>query len=97
MWRRNVRQQRAAALHDPPDRVFLVAGQVPVAQMLPVHAWQQKVRSIKAAPATGLQGFRHQAEEMPDAHGGFQDLCTGCKPEALHRFQSAGITSGEVK
>jgi hypothetical protein len=36
----DVRQQRAAALHDPPDRVFLVAGQVPVAQILAVHAGQ---------------------------------------------------------
>jgi len=47
----DVRQQRAAALHDPPDGILLVTGEVPVAQILPVHARKTQVRAVEAAQA----------------------------------------------
>ena len=44
----DVRQQRAAALQDPPDGVFLVRRQVAVAQMLAVHAGQESGASRRS-------------------------------------------------
>ena len=34
-------------------------------------------------PAAGQKSFRHQAEEMPDAHRGLKDLRARRQPEAL--------------
>ena len=47
----DVRQQRAAALHDPPHRIFLMAGQVSVAQIFAIHAGQLQMRAVEGAQA----------------------------------------------
>jgi hypothetical protein len=66
-------QKRAAALQHAPDRVFLVRGQVTVAQMLADHAGQGQMRAVERAQTQIVEAVVIVARQPRGAVGIFPD------------------------